>query len=73
MLINVEVSSISIPVEIDAVDVAIEVTHITGSSAYQSYLATTTDVPPLSEGQWANQMGNAEAALDAILLILNLL
>lgn len=43
------------------------------AGSYQYYLDNTTDNPVLTAGQWANQMGNAEAALDAILLILNLL
>ena len=42
-----------------------------GKSAYQSYLDTTTDYPILTEEQWSNQMGNAESALNTILLILN--
>ena len=35
----------------------------TGKSQYQSYLDTTTDEPPMTESEWANQIGNINAAL----------
>ncbi|MBN2814988.1 MAG: hypothetical protein JXQ80_12975 [Bacteroidales bacterium] len=38
-----------------------------GKSAYQSYLETTTDDPVMTEGEWANQLGNIETILDSIL------
>ena len=40
-----------------------------GKSAYQSYLDTTTDNPPMSEAAWANQIGNINTALETILAI----
>ena len=40
-----------------------------GKSAYQSYLDTTTDNPPMSEAEWANQIGNINSALEILLSI----
>ena len=39
-----------------------------GKSAYQSYLDTTTDIPPLSESEWANLFGSkvSEAPTDNV-------
>ena len=44
-------------------------TGATGKSSYQSYLDTTTDNPPMTEQAWANQLGDINAALTALLAI----
>ena len=41
----------------------------TGKSQYQSYLDTTSDNPPMTEQAWANQLGNINAALEALLAL----
>ena len=40
-----------------------------GKSAYQSYLDTTTDNPPMTEAEWSNQIGDINEALTALLAI----
>ena len=37
-----------------------------GKSAYQSYLDTTTDNPPLSEAEWSNQLAGVLTILNSI-------
>lgn len=38
----------------------------TGKSAYQSYLDTTSDNPPLSEAEWSNQLAGVLTILNSI-------